>query len=95
MARGVLRRTDINLGFGLVMPTQTTVIVNGRPAARMGDPVFPHKFPPFPPKPVHPINVVLLGNFNVVCVGKPIARRLELELLRHPFITASTDVVTL
>lgn len=95
MARGVLRRTDINMGFGIVFPTQTTVIANMRPVARMGDPVLPHKFPPFPPKPIHPINLVAFGNFNVVVSGRPIARRFEFELLRHPFITASTDVVTL
>ena len=83
------------MGGGIVQPIQTTVIANMRHVARMGDPVLPHAFPPFPPKPIHPINIVMFGNFNVIVAGRPIARRFEFEFLRHPFITASTDVVTL
>ena len=94
MARGVLRRTDINIMGGIAMPLQTSVICNGRPVARMRDLVLPHAFPPSPPKPVHPPNPILMGNFTVIVAGSAIARRMELELLLHPFVTASTDVVT-
>lgn len=95
MARGVLRRMDINIMGGIAMPFQNSVICNGRPVARQRDIVMPHAFPPSPPKPIHPPNPILLGGFTVIVAGSPIARHFDLELLLHPFVTASTDTVTI
>ena len=88
-----LRQGDINLGLGMILTGSTNTIVNGRLAARQGDICTPHPFMGIPPKPVHPPNPLLIGSLKVIVNGRMYGHQMNFELLRHPYITGSTNTI--
>ena len=54
----------------LAWPGQASVLANMLMMARMGDPTYPHAFPPKPPCAPH-IAIINKGNPTVLVVGKP------------------------
>lgn len=55
----------------VVASGSTDVLVNGRPFARVGDKVSPHKFPARRCPPHAP--VIITGSFSVIVNGRPAA----------------------
>lgn len=74
MSRKVVLLGDIGLDHHGFPPTpviagSATVLMDGKPVARQGDPLAPHDKPK---NPTHP-RAVLAGNPRVLVEGKPIA----------------------
>ena len=86
-----LRQGDINLGLGMLLVGSTNTLVNNRMAARQGDLCTPH--PGHGPKKIHPPNPLLMGSLKVLVNNRPYGHQANFELLRHPYITGSTNTV--
>lgn len=74
MGRKIVLLGDIGLDHEGFPPTpviagSSTVLMDGKPIARMGDPLAMHSKPKHPPHP----RAVLGGNPTVLIEGKPIA----------------------
>lgn len=88
-----LRQGDINLGLGILMIGSFNTLVNKRMAARVGDICTPHPWHGIPPKPVHPPNPLLIGSPKVLVNKRMYGHQMNFEMLRHPYITGSTNVI--
>lgn len=86
-----LRQGDINLGLGLLLIGSTNTLVNKRMAARQGDICTPH--PGLPGKKIHPPNPLLKGSKSVLVNKRMYGHQTDIELLLHPYITGSTNVI--
>lgn len=86
MGLPALRLGDINAGGGVLIMGAMTVLINGRPAARIGDLNTPH-----PPK--HPPNPLVIGVPTIIVEGRPASHLMHIEALGHPYIIGSTNVL--
>lgn len=85
-----LRVGDINVVGAPLIIGSTNVLVNNRLAGRVGDINLPHYGGP---KKIHPPNPVIIGSTKVLVNNKPYGRQTSLEVLLHPYITGSTNVI--
>ena len=85
-----LRLGDFNLGRGMLFMGQLNVLTNNRPASRMGDLCTPH---PAIGKKIHPPNPLLIGSLTVLIGGRPAGKVTKFELLKHPYVIGSTNVL--
>jgi uncharacterized Zn-binding protein involved in type VI secretion len=91
-----LRLADINIATGMLFTGSTNVIINKRPAVRMGDLVTAH---PAGGRRIHYPNPVLTGSAKVLINRRPagqVARSIEtLQSPPHPWMgTGSQTVLT-
>lgn len=86
-----LRVGDINIVGAPLIIGSFNVLVNNRPAGRVGDINIPH--PGQNPKKPHPPNPVIIGSTKVLVNNRPYGRQTSLEVLLHPYITGSTNVI--
>ena len=89
---GVVRQGDPNASGGLAMfPVAFSVTVNGRAVATSGTAVTSH--PPCSPQaPQHCKSMIILGSFQVLAEGKPVAYVGTPDLCGCPRILGSFDV---
>ena len=87
-----VRFGDLNMAAGFVMTAAFDVISNGRPTARVFDLMSPH--PGIIPKHFHFPNPLIIGDISHIINGRPHAFFNLFEMLRHPMITASTNIIT-
>ena len=77
----------------VIMTGSTDVLVNGKPAARLGDVSTPHLFPAGIICPTHVVPIVF-GSLSVLINGKPAARVGDPLLDCTVIALGSFDVVT-
>jgi uncharacterized Zn-binding protein involved in type VI secretion len=81
------------LGPGSVLPFGP-VLVNGLPAALLGDSIAPH--PPAPDVPTCAVSRIVTGAFSppmaVLFNGRPVARMGDLTSCGHPIMSGSFNV---
>lgn len=72
---GVDTATDTSGTAVIIGPGATSVLVNGSPAAIIGDLIAPHQIPPPPPDNVHPADTIDSGSTTVFAEGTGVARQ--------------------
>ncbi len=85
----VCKLGDINAGLGRTIATSKTVLVNGLPAALMGDILTPHI-----KGPKHAVSKIVTGSPTVFVEGRPLARVGSITSCKHRMITGSFNVFT-
>ena len=93
MAGKAQRQGDPNIAGGLVTKGETSVLINGRPAATPLTSVTPH--PPCGPKGRIHCNAVTKGGSKSVFVnGKPLLTSSDTDICGHPrLISGSKNVI--
>jgi uncharacterized Zn-binding protein involved in type VI secretion len=89
----VIRESDMNVVFGVVMPKTgaLTVLIEGMPAAMKGrTQVMPH--PGFGPIP-HPPNPIAMGDPTVLVEGMPLAFKGVPDMCLHPMMLVGAITV--
>jgi len=81
---------NFNTGGGVNFMGDLTVLINGRPAARIGDMYTSH--PGFGPIP-HPPNPIITGSPSILVGGRPLGYLGVFEALRHNAIPHESDVL--
>jgi len=87
MGRSAQRVGDINLFGGPILTGDSSVLINGQPAAVTGSIVGPH----FPFTKLHLVSIAL-GRSSVLVGGKPLVATGDMDLCGHPRIGGSPDV---
>lgn len=85
-----LRMGDVNIVGGVLIMGQLNVLVNSRPASRLGDLNTPH---PGVGKKIHPPNPLIMGSLTVLVGGRPYGKITNIEALLHPYVTGSLNVI--
>lgn len=80
-----------NTAGGIAMMGDTSVLINGRQASRIGDYVTGH--PGFDPRHPHPPNPIVTGSHNVIVGGRPLGYLSVLDACRHIMIPHESDVL--
>jgi uncharacterized Zn-binding protein involved in type VI secretion len=89
----VIRETDMNIMFGVVIPKTgaQTVFMEGMPAAmKFRTLVMPH---PGPVPPIHPPNPIAKGDMTVLVEGMPLAFKGVPDMCLHPMILVGAKTV--
>lgn len=87
---GAARQSQDSAG-GTIVGGAASVIVNGTPIARRGDPIASHA-PYGPPHPPHASPVMVGASSTVFAEGKPVSRLGDPASCGHP-ATGSSDVI--
>jgi uncharacterized Zn-binding protein involved in type VI secretion len=89
----VIRETDMNIMFGVVIPKTgaQTVFMEGMPAAmKFRTFVMPH---PGPIPPIHPPNPIMKGDMSVMVEGMPLAFKGVPDMCLHPMVLVGAKTV--
>jgi hypothetical protein len=81
---------SLNTGAGVAMMGDTSVIINGRPASRIGDYVTGH--PGFDPRHPHPPNPIIQGSISCLIGGRPLGFLGSFDACRHNMLPTESDV---
>ena len=82
---------NYNTGGGVNFQGDFSVLINGRPAARIGDYYTGH--PGFDPLHPHPPNPIITGAPSIIVGGRPLGYLGVYESLRHTAIPYESDVI--
>ena len=82
---------NFNTGGGVNFSGNPTVLLNGRPAARIGD--FYTGHPGFDPLHPHPPNPIITGAPSILIGGRPLGYLGVFEALRHVAIPHESDII--
>jgi uncharacterized Zn-binding protein involved in type VI secretion len=82
---------NFNTGGGVNFMGDYSVLINGRPAARIGDMYTSH--PGFDPRHPHPPNPIILGAPSILVGGRPLGYLGVFERLGHNAIPHESDVL--
>ena len=82
----------VNNGGGFAFAGDFTVLINGRPANRIGDFVTGHTG--FDPRHPHPPNPIILGSRDVLVGNRPLGYLGVLDSCRHIMLPHEADVLT-
>ena len=77
---------SLNSGGGISFMGDPTVIINGRPASRVGDFVTGHPY-------LHPPNPIVLGSNSVIVGGRRLGFLGCLDACHHVMIPHESDVL--
>jgi len=75
---------------GVAFMGDYSVLINGRPASRIGDYVTSH--PGFGPHP-HPPNPIIMGTPSIIVGGRPLGYLSVLDSCGHTMIPFESDVL--
>jgi uncharacterized Zn-binding protein involved in type VI secretion len=90
MAKKAVRLGDMNNAQGRVIQAADKVYINGKKAARKGDPVNQHRHK----DKKHPTNPIMQGDSTVIVEGKPLAYYTSQDRCQHKMVQGSDDVTT-
>jgi len=88
---GVQRVGDANLGGGVILTGEPTVLVNYRPIATAGAQVSPH--PPCPKPATHCAAVTTARSPTILAGFRPISTSGTVDTCGHVRLLGSTDVI--
>jgi len=87
----VQRIGDTNVGGGVILTGDPTVLVNFRPIATIGSKVSPH--PPCPKIPTHCAALTTTNSPTILVGFKPITTAATFDTCGHPRLTGATTVI--
>jgi uncharacterized Zn-binding protein involved in type VI secretion len=82
---------SLNTGAGAIINGEPTVLINNRPAARVGDLYSGH--PGFDPRHPHPPNPIINGNPRILIGGRPLGYLGVFESLGHTAIPTESNMI--
>ena len=82
---------SLNTAGGVAFMGDYTVLINGRPASRIGDYVTGH--PGFDPRHPHPPNPIIQGAFSILIGGRPLGYLSVFDSCKHNMIPHEADVL--